>query len=62
MAEIVFDTTKSKKIDYKTEVAVGLKEIEIRLENIERNQNETKKLKDETKIISKRLNELLEMM
>ena len=60
MAETIFDSAKTKKIDYKTEVAVGLKEIEIRLENIERNQVETDKLKVETRLISKRLDELLE--
>ncbi len=62
MAETTFDSTKTKKINYKTEVAVALKEIEIRLENIERNQVETDKLKAETKIISKRLEDLLEVM
>jgi hypothetical protein len=62
MAETTFDSTKGKKIDYKTEVAVGLKEIEVRLENIERNQGETDKLKAETRIIAKRLDDLLEAM
>ena len=62
MAETTFDSTKGKKIDYKTEVAVALKEIEIRLENIERNQGETDKLKAETRIIAKRLDNLLEAM
>ena len=62
MAETTLDSTKGKKIDYKTEVAVGLKEIEVRLENIERNQGETDKLKAETRIIAKRLDDLLEAM
>ena len=62
MAETTFDSTKAKKFDYKTEVAVGLKEIEIRLENIERNQIETDKIKAQTKIISRRLEDLLEAM
>ena len=62
MAETTLDSTKAKKIDYKTEVAVGLKEIEIRLENIERNQSETNKLKTETRLIAKRLDDLLEAM
>jgi hypothetical protein len=55
-----FDNTKPKPIDYKTEVAVGLKEIEIRLETIERNQIETDKLKLETREIALRVEKLLE--
>ncbi len=47
-----FDNAKIKPIFYKTEVAVGLKEIEIRLETIERNHIETDKLKVETREIA----------
>ena len=60
MAETTFDSTKTKPIDYKTAVAVGLKEIEIRLETIERNQVETDKLKVETREIAQRVEKLLE--
>ncbi len=55
-----FDAAKTKPIDYKTEVAVGLKEIEIRLETIERNHVETDKLKVETREIALRVEKLLE--
>jgi hypothetical protein len=55
-----FDTAKTKPIDYKTEVAVGLKETEIRLETIERNHVETDKLKVETREIALKVEKLLE--
>ncbi len=55
-----FDSTTSKPTDYKTAVAVGLKEIEIRLETIERNHLETDKLKVETREIAQRVEKLLE--
>lgn len=57
-----FDSTKRRPIDYKTQVAVSLKEIEIRLENIERNQVETNKLKAETREIVQRIEKLFEAM
>lgn len=57
-----FDSAKRKPIDYKTQVAVSLKEIEIRLENIERNQAETNKLKAETREIVQRIEKLFEAM
>jgi hypothetical protein len=56
----IFDSAKTKPIDYKTEVAVGLKEIEIRLETIERNHVETDKLKVETREIALKVEKLLE--
>ncbi len=56
----IFDTAKTKPIDYRTEVAVGLKEIEIRLETIERNHVETDKLKVKTREIALRVEKLLE--
>lgn len=62
MAETIFDSTKTKNIDYETEAAVGLKEIEIRLENIERNQVETEKLKADTREIALRVEKLLEAL
>ncbi len=62
MAETTFNSTKAKDVDYETESAVGLKEIEIRLENIERNQAETAKLKTETREIARRVEKLLEAM
>ncbi len=55
-----FDSTPNKPIDYKTAVAVGLKEIEVRLETIERNQVETDKLKMETREVAQRVEKLLE--
>lgn len=55
-----FNSTTDKPTDYKTAVAVGLKEIEIRLEVIERNHIETDKLKVETREIAHRVEKLLE--
>lgn len=61
MAETTtFDSTTNKPIDYKTAVAVGLKEIEVRLETIECNQVEIDKLKIETREIAQRVEKLLE--
>lgn len=55
-----FNSTTDKPTDYKTAVAVGLKEIEIRLEVIERNHIETDKLKVQTREIAQRVEKLLE--
>ncbi len=55
-----FDASNTKPTDYKTAVAVGLKEIEVRLETIERNQVETEKLKIETREVAQRVEKLLE--
>ncbi len=60
MAETTFDGTANQPFDYQKAVENGLKDIEISLKNIEKNQAETARLKAESREISKRLDILLQ--